>query len=1247
MEPDATEAYGWEDVVERPPTKRSKLKHKLSGLSKKEKFEALGMDENWTEYNALIMDKPVPGAYVTPHGRRRPVGKARGRPRQSRIAVFKLPQLASLPWFVKDKDDSSDNNEPDDAVSTTRDFDNLALEATPSVIKSEEGFITPTLTPSRRARRTLPDGKNVGSPTPSSTSNMNDARNERPHKKFRLHDARVERGERTLHDDNGIPLEDALQASQDISIGASTPRHRDKSVSIHLIEDEQESTPSKRRRIASPDRSNNIGTTQKPMVSRPFDASTSGQVNLQKTNPTRSRRRIRGPRNPLNVPQNPQSTRPLIERGGSISVLRRKYLLEIIEKAGGVYPAGTAIWYPFVTAWMKAHPTEKPDLRTVNNACKQLIDAGLLRQLTFSGKDKKKVMVTKKLLLLPDISPDSPLVKEMQSKVLATDTHESRPFFAVNVELDPNLTRSSGRPHGAPPGRQKFSLPVEQEAHVHLQQKPAFVVNYETRKGRSAQLNFIRRLAAQAKAAKAAAEADELPDLPGVQRLMTLARPPELDTDAHPHTSIIRPLRAGMGGPGKHRKSLIHAKRAMMKPISAIGAYAMLMKPVQQFHASSGTFSTGSYLLKPRKSRSVAPSQPVIDIDDIKDSVNELSKLAQDDMKLLRVSNMKRFDLRTKRILNWELDHYNLFDANLQGQKFIDQTTWDEFKAAPIEGDLRFEVSLTPPEQPPVGPPMLTRRSEALRQRQHLSDLPTTHTLKHDLQPQTPKKRRKRASKAPLTDRRLTKLDETATPDKEAQTPKRIRRYRVVRPISEELKKKLMTALVVVRVLAGGAESRIIDWTLVTKCFPSQDSSFIEGRARQILNKNRLQITKMHRDFQECFLEAYEKDEVPRIDYSDLEGYDWPALIEWASTRLNISPSERIPDLPATREQFDNVFELREEPLTASDELYQVVRGGTINHKRNLMARNPFVVPLVDEADAKAAPRKVYEQQLEAAKTWVRANIITAEGDYRPHESSDILALFGDRLITNATQALINDRVISSTNRGRITPGRNYDISEHFLQTLSRKRAVESTQLHRAAHFKTAILDPKLRANGVFDIAYTAEDGDILALINLYASNAIQLRPRDPPRAKFGLTDGGYETRQMDKRRFRFPIEVIPTQKYRFGNPVHAKAAAEAIPPPPSLSGTKIPPRIPLWYDINRQFVPRLWDLVVGPVIGCLVTRHGIKAQSISNMIKPTMDVWETVLMLQWLEQAGVVRSDGEGEAACWRLQESWWMILS
>lgn len=59
--PNKVELQGEDEVEEMPPPKRVKRKHPdFRGMSRKEKLEALGMDENWTEYNALLMNKPTP-----------------------------------------------------------------------------------------------------------------------------------------------------------------------------------------------------------------------------------------------------------------------------------------------------------------------------------------------------------------------------------------------------------------------------------------------------------------------------------------------------------------------------------------------------------------------------------------------------------------------------------------------------------------------------------------------------------------------------------------------------------------------------------------------------------------------------------------------------------------------------------------------------------------------------------------------------------------------------------------------------------------------------------------------------------------------------------------------------------------------------------------------------------------------------------------------------------------------------------
>src|SRR5260370_33567432 len=68
--------------------------------------------------------------------------------------------------------------------------------------------------------------------------------------------------------------------------------------------------------------------------------------------------------------QTPDGPKPRVkkvkmDRGGSIAVLRRKIIMDIVEKAGGVFPQGTELWYPFTTAWTKMKHKEEPDLRTI------------------------------------------------------------------------------------------------------------------------------------------------------------------------------------------------------------------------------------------------------------------------------------------------------------------------------------------------------------------------------------------------------------------------------------------------------------------------------------------------------------------------------------------------------------------------------------------------------------------------------------------------------------------------------------------------------------------------------------------------------------------------------------------------------------------------------------------------------------------------------------------------------------------
>lgn len=945
--------------------------------------------------------------------------------------------------------------------------------------------------------------------------------------------------------------------------------------------------------------------------------------------------------------------------------------MDIVNKAGGAFPWGTELWYPFTTAWKNMKYQGLPDLRTVKSATKHLVDAGRLRQMTFSGKDSKGVMVTKSIITKPELQPNDLVIKDLQKNMLV----EPKLYFPPNTEFDPTLT-NRGMGSKVPERRKPHvSLPVETGMTVKLHEKPEFVVRAEKQRGRRIQRQLLRSIESEASPSRQGRG--------GVTRLMKIHLP-----SSQAPASISRPRLAGQGpgkrAPKRHGTAVpadelppvgFHRVRRLWQPVSSIMPYAMLLNPRQELHASTGTFSTDAGVAALQARSAVQHRRP----DSVPESQDQtLKRTVRKKRPALAESvgpDASRFSSGSGVILQWKLNNEGAFSKKRGGLRYINQTIQDHdpFQAAQIEGDIRFDheeerepVPTPEPmttrrkarrrtsataaqEAPPLRPPLRPILPRERPKQVELQDMPEDEGLKPELV--TPK--RKRPVTAVPQSRRLTKLNESVNADEFGAAPtttpihRQIARRRISLPPS--LTQRIMTAIVVVRTLAGGLEGKATDWTLIPKGFPKHDPKSIQDRGKSLLSKNRLQLAKMQSDFQERFVEAYARDEVPRIDYEDLEGYDWEAAIDWAQDHLEAPSSQKLPDLPATKEQFDSLFEVREEAQPPIDELYQTSHSVTIGRKQALQAGVPFAMPLSLGPET----RKAELSRLEIAKTWVRANITTPEETYQSTEARQALRIFGDSLIESALQSLVADRVISMGNRGRITPGRNYDVTDHFLWTLGRRRAIEHTQLRRAVRFKTKILDPELQDRGSFDINYHAEDGDILTLINLVAAGKITLKPRDPPSDKFGLTESGYVTRQMDKDKVRFTMEIQPVpESYVYGNPLQERMSTIPAPCPrriavtPSLS---LPEKVPIWFDIHGQFNKLLWEQVVAAVVGCVATRPGISATGIANMIKPAMGAWEVQMLLEWMAEVGATKheSQEEGEAqAGWRVEEWWWMVL-
>lgn len=162
--------------------------------------------------------------------------------------------------------------------------------------------------------------------------------------------------------------------------------------------------------------------------------------------------------------------------GGSVGVLRRKIIMDIVESCGGVYSSPKELVAPFVTAWTKQNKPGRPDSRTVQTAFNYLVGSGKLRQLTFSFMNSKGVMITSSMATTTDVRPTDPKVKDMQRNMISSYPN---PFFPPEVDyseesrLEPSFFTNSGRDNSI------NGLELESEHQVQLQYKPGFDVRLE------------------------------------------------------------------------------------------------------------------------------------------------------------------------------------------------------------------------------------------------------------------------------------------------------------------------------------------------------------------------------------------------------------------------------------------------------------------------------------------------------------------------------------------------------------------------------------------------------------------------------------------------------------------------------------------------------------------------------------------------------------------------------------------------
>jgi hypothetical protein len=485
---------------------------------------------------------------------------------------------------------------------------------------------------------------------------------------------------------------------------------------------------------------------------------------------------------------------------------------------------------------------------------------------------------------------------------------------------------------------------------------------------------------------------------------------------------------------------------------------------------------------------------------------------------------------------------------------------------------------------------------------------------------------------------------------------KRARGTQHLRNMSEAAIYKLTVAIVVIRTLSGGLDKNI-DWTIVMRIFPGENLDFIHDRWKTIRTKFRRDIAALTDNLQARFCSAYIGGEVPDLDFDDIYNNDWEGIVEWAVQNLDKSCVKGIEDLPDTREELaDAKMMAFEEHRGMRDYLgYNV--GSSLPVREAAQATTVFAKPVeflgLQPPEFSSEVLEKEDDQLNIAKSWARATVLTPEENFDAYACKQKLSKLAnssrasDALFDRALKSLSGEKAIfldpEATSR---IVGRGYKASKLFYDAIDARRTVQAKVLRQAARYKRDVLDPIFSTGQQITFQPTSvEDGDMVAILSLLASGRVRVRiGADVPNNRYGLLTadgtGTYQTRHLEKDALSFTVLVEAVEgKYVYGNPLGIQVA-----PVPAVAdySTKA---IPAWVDIHGNFLDELWELVVCAVVGLISTRPGIDAKELVRTLSPSLTLWETEIVLRWMERSGFVEVSWGGNGQGWDTTEWWWLV--
>ncbi|KAF7871931.1 uncharacterized protein EAF02_009036 [Botrytis sinoallii] len=456
---------------------------------------------------------------------------------------------------------------------------------------------------------------------------------------------------------------------------------------------------------------------------------------------------------------------------------------------------------------------------------------------------------------------------------------------------------------------------------------------------------------------------------------------------------------------------------------------------------------------------------------------------------------------------------------------------------------------------------------------------------------------------------------------------------------------RLTMGIVIIRAMLGGLEMNI-DWVILGTVFKDYSLNFLRKWWQVVWVKKKPMVDKLTKDFQEAFIKGYRKGQVQSIDYDHIVDYDFNALIDWAMSKINTpTQEEKVFDLPNSFPELKKKYALVPETRSNywSEQYYYTL--AAVYQRMNLVNSVPFSNPLKPDA----LNCEITDYAL--AKSWCRAAAVTPDHLWDSKAANKLLNRLPSAIIIEAREDLLKNKIITKNKRLR-TNGRVYNLPDAFNAVFVRTGKIIFEKQYREAYLFKCELDQKFQ-NGetIVNIPWGVNEGAVLAITNLQANGCIHIQKSNIRANKFGLTEGGYETRLIDKAKYRFQMDIAPTSSYVYNHAIPNLDAMISEPPFVGARGA-----LPVWRSITGELIEGMWRKVLLGVTGAFVLRSSIDIEGLERVFAPSLDAWEIKQLIDWGAERGVwQKCDYEGLGATareaqdmegWEVGDWWWMIV-